>query len=195
MKSYALVAYFCNEIEDKIFEVWKTLDELEISSYGIENKERRPHITFADYDYLKLDEYLNDFELFFETFVEIPVKLSVIGSFIGSRTLFIMDPSNVDLRTNHLEYHDYFNKYPVASNSKYIPKDWIPHCTIASRLADNKMLEAYEFCNNNFEILKGCIDQFALLELTHDETGKVIKDSVLKRVKLKINRLKASEKK
>lgn len=193
MKSYALVAYFSNEIEDKIIDIWKSLNELKISSYGVENKERRPHITFADYDSLNLEEYLSDFELYFGKIEEISVNFSVIGSFVETRTLFLMDPANTWLRISHQEYHSHFNKYPAAIDSKYIPNSWIPHCTIASRLNENKMLDAYAFCTDNLKILTGSINEFGLLELTHDLAGKVIKDLVIKKVKLKTNDCRVSE--
>lgn len=184
MKSYALVAYFNNEIEDKILKTWEALDELEITTYGTENPGRRPHITFADYDSLLLEGYFRNFELFFSNSEPIPVIMSVIGSFIGSKTVFIMDPANERLRSVHLEYHNEFRNYPVAMDSKYIPNVWIPHCTIASRLNGKALLDTYEFCDKSLGIVTGFINEYALLELTHDQSGKVISDCIVKRIVL-----------
>lgn len=184
MKSYALVAYFNNDLEDKLIKIWKSLAELRISNYGVENKERKPHITLADYDFLNLENYIRDFDLYFGKTEEIDIEFSVLGSFIETRTLFLMDPSNTGLRICHQNYHSHFNNYPVAADSKYIPSSWIPHCTVASRLIDNTMQDAYAFCTNNLKRATGSISEFALLELTHDESGKVVKDNVLKKIKL-----------
>lgn len=185
MKSYAVVANFNDEMETELFKIWKNLDELGISNYGTVNQGKRPHITIADYDNLQLEEYCSDFEQFFKSKEPIPLRLSVIGSFIGTRTLFIIDPVNEPLKKSHMEYHDKFANYAVSNGSKYIPEKWIPHCTIASRLTGKCLLDAYEFCSENLEVIKGFIYEFTLLELTHDESGVVVKDSVLKRVVLK----------
>ena len=47
MLTYAVVGYFDSETEIYISKFWNALSENNITQYGVQSKDKRPHIVFA----------------------------------------------------------------------------------------------------------------------------------------------------
>lgn len=59
----------------------------------------------------------------------------------------------------------YFKEFNENKNSFYLPGKWSPHCTIASRLDENKMIQAFRYCKSNIIKIDATISEIALIEI------------------------------
>ena len=185
MVSYALVAYFDKETENKFKRLWQHLSEKDITYYGIENKERRPHITIADYDNLEINKFIELSEKFYEEKQKVEISFNTLGTFINTGTLFIAPTLSNELLTFHSNHHKEFNEFDKNKNSFYLPSKWIPHCTIASRLDENKMIQAFSYCKSNLDKINCRLDEIALIEIHFNDKGVAIEETVIYSKELK----------
>lgn len=183
---YAVAALFDNETEKCIKNLWNSLRDKEISNYGQEVKDRRAHITIADYNNLDKNSFIELMEEVYKDKNEIEISLSILGTFIKSGTLFVSAAITTELQEFHKNYHDKFAEFNDDPNSFYLPGKWVPHCTIASRLNDENMLKAFDYCSKELKMIKGKITEIALLEFQEfNEAGVCINAPIIYSKKLK----------
>lgn len=177
---YAVAALFDNATEKCIKNLWNSLRDKEISNYGQEVKDRRAHITIADYNNLDKNSFIELMEEVYKDKNEIEISLSILGTFIKSGTLFVSAVITTELQEFHKSYHDRFSKFNDDPNSFYLPGKWVPHCTIASRLNDENMLKAFDYCSKELKMIKGKITEIALLEFQEfNEAGVCINAPII----------------
>lgn len=185
MFAYALVGYLDNETEKNFKRLWTNLSEKNITHYGIENRGRRPHITIADYEILDKNIFIELLEKFYEEKQKVDISLNILGTFINTGTLFIAPTLSTELLTFHNNHHKYFKEFNENENSFYLPGKWIPHCTIASRLDEDKMIQAFRYCKSNIGKTNCMLDEIALIEIKLNDTGVAIDDNIIFSKKLK----------
>lgn len=179
MYAYALVGYLDNETEKNFRRVWSDLNEKNITQYGIENRGRRPHITIADYDNLEKSRFTELLDKFYEETQKVQISLNILGTFINTGTLFIAPTLSTELLSLHRNHHNYFKKFNENENSFYLPGKWSPHCTIASRLDEDKMIQAFRYCKSNIGKINCKLNEIALIEIKLNDNGIAIEDIVI----------------
>lgn len=184
-KEYAVLAYFDCETELKLKQLWRELYELGISDYGITPKDRRPHITLADYQEVNVEQLAPMINRYFDDQVQVPIQLNTLGSFIGRKMLYLAPTMTRQLLDLHGKYHETFRQFNQNPNSYYLPEHWVPHCSIAGRLTDETMLQVFEYCQKNISYIQTTITEIALVEVFFNEEGSVVKDRVIVSVKLR----------
>ena len=160
---YAIVAHFDQETESSIKKVWSDFSTHSISKYAEEIPNRRPHITLASYKNLNLDEFIPVFDDYYQTQKRLPLTFNVLGTFIKSSALFLTPTPTIKLLNFHTQHHHHFDDYNDNPNSLYLPDRWIPHCTIANRLSNDKVEEAITFCSKNLSIIHSYIEEIAII--------------------------------
>lgn len=175
---YGIVIHFDFETESFIKRLWVELSESCISKYAEEVRNRRPHITLASYNDLKTTEFIDTFEAFYSNKTKFEIKLSMIGVFINSGTLFLAPTPTLELIAFHESYHNKFNMYEKNSNPQYMPNNWIPHCTIANRLSEEKLLEAIRFCNRRIRDIVTTINEVSIIKLEYND-NKCVSTAVI----------------
>lgn len=179
MYAYALVGYLDYETEIYFKGVWKYLSENNITQYGVEKEGKRPHITIADYDKLDVDNFLEILNEFYEKKSNIKISLNILGTFINTGTLFLAPTLSTELINFHSSHHEYFKAFNENENSLYLPGRWTPHCTIASRLSDDNMIQAFMYCKSNLNKIYGKINEIALIEVELNDKGIAIEDRII----------------
>lgn len=179
MYAYALVCFLDNETEQYIRKLWKGLSENNISKYGVESEDKRPHITIADYDTLNKEAFIDLMNKFYDDKVKVDITLNILGTFINSGTLFISPTLSNELLDFHKIHHEYFEVFNDNENSFYLPSRWIPHCTIASRLNEENMVSAFEFCSKELSTIKGKLSEIALIEVQYNDAGIAVGSSTI----------------
>ena len=179
MYEYAFVGYLDPETEIIFRGLWKDLSEQNISHYGVETKGKRPHITIADYGAIDKNIFMKLADGFYEDKEKVDLTLNVLGTFISTGTLFIAPTLSTELLDFHSSHHDYFRTFNENEASFYLPSKWSPHCTIASRLPEDKMDQAFSYCRKNTDKIYGTLSEIALIELKLNNDGVVIKDTVI----------------
>ena len=166
---YAIVAHFDSETESTIKEVWSDLSDHSISKYAEEIPDRRPHITLASYKNLDLDKFIPVFNDYYQSQSRIPLTFNVLGTFFNSSTLFLTPTPSLKLLNFHSEHHHNFEMFNDNPNSLYLPDRWIPHCTIANRLSNIKLEEAFSFCSQSLHSIQAHIEEVAIITTSYDK--------------------------
>lgn len=107
---------------------------------------------------------------FYDSRPSIDVSLSVLGTFLNSGTLFVVPTQTKQLLDFHNNHHEYFKLYNDEPNSFYLPNKWIPHCTIANRLSQDKLVEAFNYCSKNIDIVKAQISEIVLIKVGNESS-------------------------
>lgn len=179
MYAYAFVGYLDPETEARFNYTWKELSENNITHYGVETKGKRPHITIADYDNLDKDRFIEQLHCYYEDKSKVDMTLGILGTFMNTGTLFVAPALSAQLLDYHRNHHDYFKYFNDNDKSFYLPGKWTPHCTIASRLSDDNMLQAFKYCRNNLGKLNCKLNEVALIEIKLNEQGIAVEDRVV----------------
>ncbi|GIP29349.1 hypothetical protein J23TS9_44790 [Paenibacillus sp. J23TS9] len=160
---YGVVLHFEQEIELMIKKIWGELSELSISNYAEEVIDRKPHITLAGYQNMNIDDFIYSFDRLFDMQSKFHLEFNVLGTFIHSGTLFLTPTPARELLDIHAKLHKELGKYPTDSDL-YLPGQWIPHCTIANRLSQDKLLEAFNYCTNNMEMITALVNEVSIIK-------------------------------
>ena len=179
MYAYALVGYLDNETEACFKKLWKDLSENNVTQYSVETKGKRPHITIADYDNLDKDKFVDILNKFYEDKSKVAITLNILGTFINTGTLFLAPTLSTELLHFHSSHHDYFKSFNENENSFYLPGNWSPHCTVASRLSDDNMIQAFRYCKDKLNKIHGKLNEIALIEVEFNEDEVAIEDTVV----------------
>jgi len=162
---YAVVGYFGPQTEEQIKTTWNELSEQGISDYAFDVAGNKPHITFASYDEVDESSFIEDLESYYKDKEAVDVEMSVLGTFLGSGTLFVTATMTKKLIDFHYDHHEVFHSYQDSPDSLYLPGKWIPHCTIANYLKGNDLQRAFEYCTTNMNPLKATIQEVALIKV------------------------------
>lgn len=168
---YWVVALFDEKTEQRITDIWKELSDNDISFYGEEIKEGRPHLTLRSYDELDENEYIRLLEKFYSDKFGFDITFNTIGSFLNYKTLFLSPIVTKELMEFHAHHHEYFRKFNNTANPYYLPDQWIPHCTLANKLSNEKLSQAFNFCLERQQTLHGKVTEIAFIKLLEEKDG------------------------
>ena len=184
-REYALLAYFDYVTELKLKQLWAELHELGITDYGVAVKDRRPHITLADYQDVDIELLSSMLQQYFPKQLQVPIHFNVLGSFIGNNMLYLAPTITRQLLDLHRNYHENFKQFNLNPNSYYLPDCWVPHCTIAGRLTDETILQVFSYCKENIPPIKTKITEVGLVEVIFDDQGVIVNDRLIMSAQLK----------
>ena len=170
---YGIIALFDDQLNKRILKLWQELKDESISSYAFEVSNRKPHITIASYSKLDIKSLVDRLDSYLADKKSIEITFPSIGSFTGSGTLFYTPVITEDLFHFHNDFHTYFKDFNDAQ-SLYNPGQWIPHCTIANRLSNEKLLEAFLYCTTQAQNIKGYIKEIAVIDTSIPTQATVI---------------------
>lgn len=176
---YALLAYFDEETELNLKQLWIELHERGLTDYGIVVKDRRPHLTLADYQALDVEQIIPLLNDYFKKQEKLPLTFHGLGSFMGRNMIYLAPTINKQLLAFHENYHEEFKCFDQNPDSYYVPKNWVPHCSLAGRLTDETMLQTFEFLKNKLSPIQTNIAEVGLVEVVFDADGNIVKDKLL----------------
>jgi len=93
---------------------------------------------------------------------------------MNSGALFLSPNPTKEIISFHSNYHNHFKKYISFSNPMYHPERWIPHCTIANHLDNQKLLEALQFSTTRLESIQTEVQEISLIKIIHQNNKRVI---------------------
>lgn len=160
---YGILGFLDRETEEQIDLLRVVMKKADITEYGM-----RPHVTIATHNELEVEVFKKEMEEYFLTESAISLFFPSIGMFLNSGTLYAAptkDPALIDF---HFRYHERFKKI-IDPKSLYAPSQWVPHCTIASYLTHEKLVEAFDLSVKNLEPFHAKMESVALLELIFDD--------------------------
>ena len=160
---YAVVLYFDKETESYFRDVIVSIAESGVGNYMIENKVI-PHITIADFHTENIDNIKNALEKCSSDFKPGDVIWASLGSFVP-HVLFAAPVMNEYLLNSCVTINRIIK--PLAShcgNGQYLPFQWVPHTTLASRLDSESLSMAFKIALQRFSATKGKCCKISLLQ-------------------------------
>lgn len=185
MVTYAVVGLLDEKTTQYFQTMWKDLNERHITDYGTSYRHRYPHLTFADYDQIDEAKFISLLDSSLQNQKQIELSLSILGTFIQSKTLFLAPAFSQKLYDLHACIHDNTGEFDVDPGSFYLKECWNPHCTIASRLNASEMSEAIHYCQLYLNPMKVRLVEIALIEITVNDSNIAVSDRILYLKKLK----------
>ncbi|RED32135.1 2'-5' RNA ligase superfamily protein [Paenibacillus sp. VMFN-D1] len=145
------------------------------------------HILRWGYDSgINIEQFISDFDRFYESQKQISITLSSLGTFLNPGALFLAPVPSKEFLEIHGNHHNYFEIYRASAETQYLPNNWIPHCTLANRLNDEKLKEATVYCTNRIEPLTTSIVEISVIKAIY-ENNKCIKSPLIHTKVLKRN--------
>ena len=103
-----------------------------------------PHITFAIYDDIQADRLCQALEHVFSGRPALRLLIDRIGFFEDPAFLLWAAPTETaDLLTLHSAIHDQIERFLCRPH--YRPGTWVPHCTLAMEVRDDRRDDAVSF--------------------------------------------------
>jgi hypothetical protein len=182
---YAVEFFLDSNTETFVRNIWGDLKSNGITSNMPDIDEIRPHISVAVYkSELQIDQFLKHFDLITKKMHQIEVQFYAVATFPSSGTVFIPPTITSDLIESHRQFHTDLEEYESFGLEYYMPQRWNPHCTFAIQLDKNTLLKTLELCLNQFEPIKGKIEEIGVVKLEFDNnkcvSSKTIFSSVLR---------------
>ena len=171
---YAIIITFDNNTQNFIKSIWKDLRDNDLSNYGFEIMDREPHLTLASFsENCRESELINRFEKY-NLPNGFPINFVSIGSFCKTHILFLSPLYSQQLIYLHNNVAKFFSNY-IDVNSVYSIENWVPHLTIANRIASNKIKELFSYCLNKIINLKSQITEMKLIKINPNGDVTILK--------------------
>ena len=178
---YAVIVTFDEIFATHIYKKWDELSDLSPYINNIEGME--PHITLADYKQLDVQTFKQELHHFSKRMKAIEIEFSHIGSFPANGTVFYAPTTTTNLKQFHTNYHEYFSCFQDNTDSYYVPDKWVPHCTIASRLTEIQLGQAFQHVCEKFEAMRAAVDCIKLIQVVYED-GMCVKCNILAEYRL-----------
>ncbi len=123
-----------------------------------------PHISLAGFNHprgRKLRTHLKKIALKSRRF---SFRLPKAGVFRSEGVLFLRPDKSAELLKIHLELHKVLRGAVMGSNPHYLPKNWVPHCTLGLSLSPPQLRKALKILRVMKPDIKGACCRLALVE-------------------------------
>ena len=123
-----------------------------------------PHISLAGFNQprsRKLRTLLKKIALKSRTF---SFRLPKAGVFRSEGVLFLRPDTSAELLKIHSELHGVLRGAVKGSNPNYLPKNWVPHCTLGMGLSPAQIRKAQKILREMKPAIKGACCKLALVE-------------------------------
>ncbi|UVF02722.1 2'-5' RNA ligase family protein [Streptococcus equinus] len=165
---FALIMTLDDNLQATIKEFWKELSDAQLSQYAYEVTDREPHITLASFDEgTTKDDIIKGLETLTLPDKPIDISFTSIGSFINANIIFFSPIKTPQMSKLHFDIHQQLSDY-LSKDSLYSPNNWVPHLTIANRIAEDKMAKAYHYCLKHLSLSEGKVIGIKLISITPD---------------------------
>jgi 2'-5' RNA ligase len=142
---FAIVLFFNKSQSAPIDAIIKELADTKIAPFMFENS--TPHITLAIYDLFDCINNKGKLKEFTLSYKIDSVDFSHLGLFSSKRHgIFIAPIVTTELLQYHQQFHNYFKNDAVGSWEFYLPRNWIPHCTLGFDVHEDKVEQAFSIC-------------------------------------------------
>jgi len=160
---YAVVLYLDHETESYFNNIIQSIANNGVSSYMIK-KEIIPHITIADFHTEKIDSIVTVLENNISDFMVGDVIWASLGSFVP-HVLYAAPVMNEYLLNACININRLIKPLaPHCGYGQYLPFQWVPHTTLASRLDNDSLSDAFNLAIQKFSAVKGKCIKLSLIQ-------------------------------
>jgi len=160
---YAVVLYLDKETESYFNDIIASIADSGASNYMLDNK-TIPHITIADFHTDMVDIVVNELDNNISDFKVGDVIWVSLGTFVP-RVLFAAPVMNEYLHSMCVHANRLIRPFaPYCGYGQYLPFQWVPHTTLASRLDSDSLSKAFEVALQKFTAVKGKCIKISLIQ-------------------------------
>lgn len=170
---YAIVGILDEQSDRSVRQIWQALKEKGFSDYAFQKKNMFPHVTLASFEDCDLPSLMAEMDRLVSSHLPLSLNASAIGSFLGTNIITLNPIKTVELSQFHTDIHEKLAGY-VGGNSLYAPANWVPHLTLANRVAENTFLPAYNYCLKEVAPLSGQLVGLRIIQLDENQEIEVI---------------------
>jgi len=161
--AFGVSAWFDSTSENHVREIWRCLHEKEIDS-TLHVGPYRPHITFGIYDSLDVDQFVSSMRKGLHGFNPLPFILPSVGIFNEPLAGFFNVTVTQQLLKIHELVHNIMSSHGADPVSYYLPKRWNPHCTLATKLTPETLLEFARYTTTLSLPITGTINRVGIID-------------------------------
>lgn len=144
---HAIVLFFDRDQSAPIVQIIEDLAVQHVSTFMHEKS--IPHITLAIYDEIKGESSKKKLSEFASTFEPLSFVFSHIGLFRSKMNgIFAAPIVTKSLLKHHQDFHDFFIEEGIRSWENYQPDQWVPHCTLAFNIGEDKIDQGLSVSKN-----------------------------------------------
>lgn len=175
---YAVELFFDDSTSDKVRALWRSLAESGLSDKMHTMPGIHPHITLTAFSAgdLSDDEVMARFRQFNLPEQSFPLNIEGISAFFPLTGVVYLAPTPSEhLLAAHRHFFDTFYKHEdLTAFEHYLPKRWIPHCTLAIQLPLENIHEVIAHCLPQMkEALQPQITSVGLVKITKADNGTI----------------------
>lgn len=175
---YTVEICFDKKSDKKIRELWNIIARKNISNFMLVNN-MTPHITltvFNDIEHKLVNDKLKKFTKEIKPF---KIVFSHIGSFPsnnGQGVVFLSPTVTIELLRFHKKFHKYFTDYQDGQEEYYLPDKWVPHCTLALNISQDKVNKTMSKIMSNFKPIEAKVKTINFVKY---QPAKIISQFIL----------------
>jgi len=168
---YAMILCFDKDTESYFKNIITAIAESGASSY-MSGAKYPPHITIADFQTDEINKIATEIDKNIANFSAGDVAWASLGSF-APRVLFAAPVMNEYLLNACTKINRLIKPLaPHCGGGHYLPFQWVPHTTLASRLDNDSLHKAFGVAIKNFSAVKGKCVKLMLIQCNQYEEIK-----------------------
>lgn len=142
--AYAVGIKFDETTEQTIIEIWRQLSDIGLMTLlPLEGYD--PHISMTLSDELRVDPFIEEISQTLQTIPNVHVQFSSVSLFTNPEIVLYygVTPTEALLRLQKTSSKIY-QKFALELNPLYQPGNWVPHCSLAIRIDEDKLKRAID---------------------------------------------------
>jgi hypothetical protein len=163
--AYAIVGYFDSNSDKKIKELWKGLADIGVDDYLI-NSSNNPHIKFAMFESLDIENAQNELKLLLEKIQKINIHFKKYGIYPNDKPFITIDiAENIEIIKSHMKIQKIFDKFIDKDNVNYfVPGIWKPDCQLTASFDKSKLGAAVDYLSETDLPFNGRLEKIGVIE-------------------------------
>ncbi len=168
---FAIIAMFDEETEKQIFEFWTRLKQENLDDSMIRIPGNRPHISLGLFQGVERTIFLDAFRNFLKSTVPFSIQFDSVGVFPTTNTVFLTPLPSKNFLQVHENLYQSLQEFSAKGDKHYKKEQWMPHCSIAIAVPDEKIIHVVENAIQRFQPIAGTVEKIVLIEVFFDENG------------------------
>jgi 2'-5' RNA ligase len=162
---FAVQLFFDGETDTAIRRIWRELAEDNVAPY-LHASANRPHLTLGIYEELELAESSAALGAFAAEEPSFPFAMRHIGSFppTNEAVVFCAPVVTQRLIALHARIHALLGGIAAGPDERYLPGNWIPHCSLATHCPAERALDAVAVCLRLFSPIEGSVVAIGVIQ-------------------------------
>ncbi len=162
---YAVELYFDPDSDLAVRRIWSGIADAFGLSTMLTNG-GRPHVSLAVYsDELDDRSFIQELPAFSKSLAPLEVQLGSVGTFPTEEGVVFLAPVvTSELLAVHGRFHIAFSRFGGCASAHYLPRNWVPHVTVATDLTGAEIGQVGKHCWEHFRPIRGWFQEIGLVE-------------------------------